>query len=237
MIAHSSSRHPAFTLLELLSVVAIVSVLAVILIPVAQRSIVAGKTTASLSNLRQIGVGINSYLSDNNGLYPVLQNSSTNPPSSFWSQAVTPYLGSPDEGNIYLLNPPKYLVSKVLMDPLLSSGKHHFLGDYGGNAEVFRNDDPGNYYFPQLRTATVNKPSRLVSVATAEYLYSGTTVGAWYIDTYNFIQQGSALAASRPQPSFRANGTILALFCDGHTEAIPKKQFIDNRIQYLKLNP
>jgi len=62
-----------FTLLELVVVIAIVAVLAVLLTPVFQRVAATGKTTVCLGHLRQIGVGLSAYLTDNNNQMPVLK--------------------------------------------------------------------------------------------------------------------------------------------------------------------
>ncbi len=55
-----------FTLIELIVVIAIVGVLMALLLPVLSKARDVGKRTACLSNLRQIGTGIQLYKSDNN---------------------------------------------------------------------------------------------------------------------------------------------------------------------------
>ncbi|MDX2066627.1 MAG: prepilin-type N-terminal cleavage/methylation domain-containing protein [Fimbriimonadaceae bacterium] len=59
----------AFTLIELLVVIAIIAILAAILFPVFAQAKVAAKKTQSLSNVKQIGTGVQMYLSDNDGGY------------------------------------------------------------------------------------------------------------------------------------------------------------------------
>lgn len=63
----------AFTLLELLVVLAIIAVLAVLITPVSKRILASGKTTACLSNLRQLGVGLTAYLTDHDNAMPILK--------------------------------------------------------------------------------------------------------------------------------------------------------------------
>ena len=59
-----NTRHSAFTLIELLVVIAIIAILAAILFPVFAQAKAAAKTTATLSNLKQIGTAGAIYLND-----------------------------------------------------------------------------------------------------------------------------------------------------------------------------
>lgn len=59
----------AFTLVELLVVITIIAILAAILFPVMASAKNAAKTTVCLSNMRQIGVAAQLYLSDNDNQY------------------------------------------------------------------------------------------------------------------------------------------------------------------------
>ena len=66
-------RRRGFTLLELLVVIGIIAVLAGMTYPVYQHVTQNGKAAACISNLRQLGVGLNSYLNDHEMRMPILK--------------------------------------------------------------------------------------------------------------------------------------------------------------------
>jgi prepilin-type N-terminal cleavage/methylation domain-containing protein len=65
-----SVHRAAFTLIELLVVIAIIAVLAGILFPVFSRARESARRTACASNLKQLGLAIQMYASDADGLIP-----------------------------------------------------------------------------------------------------------------------------------------------------------------------
>ncbi len=64
----------AFTLLELIVVIAVIALLAALAVPAFQRVLASGRTTACVSNLRQLSVTLNSYLADHDNRMPVLRS-------------------------------------------------------------------------------------------------------------------------------------------------------------------
>jgi len=67
-------RHDAFTLIELIAVIAIIGMLATLLAPQYKRMIDRANSVACAANLRQIGIAVNLYVNDNEQKFPYINN-------------------------------------------------------------------------------------------------------------------------------------------------------------------
>lgn len=81
----------AFTLVELLAVIAIIGVLAAIVITTLGRVRKSAQNAACASNLRQIGAAALLYASDHKGMLPPVQTSGPAWPQGTWMYLIQPY--------------------------------------------------------------------------------------------------------------------------------------------------
>lgn len=162
----SKHRRCAFTLVELLVVIAIVGLLAALLFPEFSRFQDRARSVACMNNLRQIGVGILSYVADNDNTYPVIE---PNPESPVYSEDVkaTP-LSEFDEYGIS---------GQVLRCPADAAGKNYFV-TRGTSYQWRVTLDEENAAAPKIYGGRrggvrVVKPSRVTICTDFEAIHSG----------------------------------------------------------------
>jgi prepilin-type N-terminal cleavage/methylation domain-containing protein/prepilin-type processing-associated H-X9-DG protein len=99
---HPRARRSAFTLVELLTVIAIVGLLAAILIPVVIRVRDSARSAQCASNLRQIGVALKLYVTEHkNTLPPTYTWSATSElAKGDWSKQLLSYLPRRDTSHV-----------------------------------------------------------------------------------------------------------------------------------------
>jgi prepilin-type N-terminal cleavage/methylation domain-containing protein/prepilin-type processing-associated H-X9-DG protein len=86
------SGHRAFTLIELLIVIAIIALLASILFPVFARARENARRSSCQSNLKQIGLGFAQYIQDYDGRYPMSNYAPAT--NGAWPTLLQPYISS-----------------------------------------------------------------------------------------------------------------------------------------------
>lgn len=90
--SHTRRRRGGFTLVELLVVIGIISVLIGILLPSLSTARVAARSVASLSNLRQVGIGLLAYRNENKGFYPRHSSPGSQVPRTRWADDIYQYV-------------------------------------------------------------------------------------------------------------------------------------------------
>ena len=192
----------AFTLIELLVVMAIILGLAAILIPSLRSALESAKATKDLSNLRQIGALIQTYLNDKDGILPVI--------------TADPGIGKDTSPVIY----PKYVGSRrVFQSPFDKRA-----ADETNSAPVSYGINQNMYASPGIagNMTKVVSPSATILMAPN---YSGPPAdsGSWtskaaaapYV--VNLVPGGGAGMTTGTHKSGRQ---INALFCDLHVETM-----------------
>jgi prepilin-type N-terminal cleavage/methylation domain-containing protein len=82
----------AFTLVEMLVVIAIIGILAALLLPVLSSAKGNARRTACLDNLRQINQGIHMYCDDSSDISPLTKNPSEHMPSLAYKKLMKSYV-------------------------------------------------------------------------------------------------------------------------------------------------
>jgi prepilin-type N-terminal cleavage/methylation domain-containing protein/prepilin-type processing-associated H-X9-DG protein len=164
----------AFTLVELLAVIAIIALLAGLLLPVLGRAKYKARSTQCVTNLRQWGLAYRQYADDNQdylprrgqGMRPLEQ---IDRPED-WFNALPPYLKLPSYEQLFtnsqrlVAGSKSVFICPVAKDP----GSNHFL-PYGMNMNL----SPWN--LPRAtKFAEVVQPASVVAMADAPGPYAST---------------------------------------------------------------
>jgi len=226
-----TNRKPAFTLIELLVVIAIIAILAAILFPVFAQVRKSAKTTAALSNLKQIALGAQMYAQDYDGGY-VLTDSSNNGGSTSptWVTLLQPYVK-----NAQLFwdpSRPNYAGQATYSGYPIDQVPTFAIND-AGTAGYFTSTPPATGAYVWGRNLyTQDFPAE--RIAFVPNMWQGTQVGWYYIRNY----QASWIDTSQDYTSFsyynqvwqtrlfHSGGAIPVAYLDGHAGKIKRDKFI-----------
>jgi len=202
----------AFTLMELLTVVAVVGILASLIIPAISSVRKSAQSTTCLSNLRQIISSAISYAADNNSYLPPRNDGSHD--VNYWpiwllegtnkTPAINKALICP---TIYQMGSQYYLTKKTLL-----GNDRPFT--YGVNSEL-----AGRYNGADSYLGFGKKRWKLIELRdlSKTALYAEARTGGGFIVEYRDKTEGERLL----YPHGGANNFA---FADGHVESLKKEQ-------------
>ena len=213
-------RHSCFTLIELLVVIAIIAILAAILLPALNSARERGRAASCISNLKQCGMGLQSYAADNDDYslpYSVLVPSPKN--NAAWSFFLAPYLGGTSDYRASTLTCEtlkcpsskdlRKLGYSVLITADADSHNLHGTADKGGFSR-----GPERRCTKYVR---ISNPSQAVSMVDAGTDTSSAQVYmnvAYCHSCFGYTQ----LSQSNIDP--RHNNVCTTLYADGHVGSI-----------------
>ena len=159
-------RRCGFSLIELLVVIAVISLLLSILLPSLRKARDVALRVGCASNLRQIGLGMNMYLGDNDNTYVCAEDPVSTDPAYWlwmgrgWRAWVKPYLGGVADAN----NPSVLLCPEDRADPDLyeSTSYAYSMAFYHSPDQIDTLNSPADTYSNPLPS----RPQRVDSVAT-----------------------------------------------------------------------
>ncbi|PAW76538.1 MAG: hypothetical protein B9S32_14935 [Verrucomicrobia bacterium Tous-C9LFEB] len=224
----------AFTLIESLTTVAIISILAIVLIPTVEIVRESTQNATCLANLRQIGMLMSLYANDNSGRLPPSYNLTLENYHS-WPYAVMQSAGYTVTG-IDTLDPKcsyRDQAKTVFKCPTLLKLRPASWLTYSMN-HAAASDTSGNNFREGLRISSVANPARQIVVtdgAKTSSFFSSTLDNIAYIGTFHRTSNSSTTGGYQI-----ANGQAHILCLDGHVGLITREEITRNTHDYI-FNP
>lgn len=215
----------AFTLVELLVVIAVVGGLAALMVPAVKGGIHAAKSAKTVSHLKQTGGILINYASENNNRLPNSKDDAVFNAGGarFFQGDVSFYAGIKYDFS------KNYPFADMFYDPCLAQSVQHPWGSFGVNESILSQGSEG-----VLITRISSPASKVIYCSASGGATSFKT--SWIFTGTDFANQGMSAGIYCPDP--RNRGKAASLFLDGHVELLDVKNMDQaTRRKYFTLDP
>jgi len=198
----SARRRHGFTLTELMVVVGLVAVLISLLFPVVAKVRVAANTAKCASNLRQMGLALTMYLSDNRGHAPDYIWHTPAFPDIAWHAYWPGILDDRGVKRNVLICPAACEPTSIVANRGYGDATHNWTGKYASNGSVVRFSDveyrDGSYGYNHYLTAGGFAGNASSITALREPSHTPMFMDCVYVDTMPL--NGSPMSPAPPPP-------------------------------------